>query len=211
MSTQNSKIIGKLFFLLAVLILVLAGGLYLSGYIVLMQLKLSHLPLSWDTWLDYYKAIDQPQVRPFVNKIKVSGMIGFGTLFVLWTGLVFLVLKPRGPALHGDARFATGGDLSGKGMFNPETNGIVVGKFGGKILRLSGQQFVILAAPTRSGKGVGIVIPNLLDYQESLVVLDIKQENFDLTSGWRKSVGHEIYLFNPFAEDRRSQRWHPLT
>ena len=42
-----------------------------------------------------------------------------------------------------------------------------------------------------------MVIPNLLEYGESLVVLDIKQENFDLTSGWRASQGQEIYLFNP--------------
>src|SRR5690606_24046952 len=74
-----------------------------------------------------------------------------------------------------------------------------------------GQQFVILAAPTRSGKGVGVVVPNPLDYRESVVVLDIKQENFDLTSGWRKSIGHEVYLFNPFAEDRRTHRWNPLS
>jgi len=58
---------------------------------------------------------------------------------------------------------------------------------------------------------VGIVIPNLLDYRESAVVLDIKQENFDLTSGWRQSIGHEVYLFNPFAEDRRTHRWNPMT
>jgi type IV secretion system protein VirD4 len=44
-----------------------------------------------------------------------------------------------------------------------------------------------------------------------MVVLDIKQENFDLTSGWRESQGQEIYLFNPFAEDRRTHRWNPLT
>ena len=80
-----------------------------------------------------------------------------------------------------------------------------------KLVRLDGQQFVILAAPTRSGKGVGVVIPNLLEYGESLVVLDIKQENFDLTSGWRASQGQEIYLFNPFAEDRRTHRWNPLS
>jgi len=43
------------------------------------------------------------------------------------------------------------------------------------------------------------------------VVLDIKQENFDLTSGWRKSQGQEIYLFNPFAENRRTHRWNPLS
>ena len=87
----------------------------------------------------------------------------------------------------------------------------MVGKFNGKLVRLGGQQFVILAAPTRSGKGVGIVIPNLLDYQESMVVLDIKQENFDLTSGWRASQGQDVFLFNPFAEDRRTHRWNPLT
>ncbi|MGH6752361.1 MAG: type IV secretory system conjugative DNA transfer family protein, partial [Pseudoxanthomonas sp.] len=56
----------------------------------------------------------------------------------------------------------------------------------------------------------GVVVPNLLDYQESVVVLDIKQENFDLTSGWRKSQGQEVFLFNPFAEDRRTHRWNPL-
>jgi len=44
-----------------------------------------------------------------------------------------------------------------------------------------------------------------------VVVLDIKQENFELTSGWRASQGHEVYLFNPFAEDRRTHRWNPLT
>ncbi len=54
-------------------------------------------------------------------------------------------------------------------------------------------------------------IPNLLEYQGSIVVLDIKQENFDLTSGWRKSQGQEIFLFNPFAEDRRTHRWNPLS
>jgi type IV secretion system protein VirD4 len=96
-------------------------------------------------------------------------------------------------------------------MFAAAPEGIVVGRLGRKLVRLSGQQFVILAAPTRSGKGVGVVIPNLLEYQGSVVVLDIKQENFDLTSGWRASQGQEIYLFNPFAEDRRTHRWNPLS
>jgi type IV secretion system protein VirD4 len=209
--SQNSNIKLKLFFLLALLIATIVAGLYLSGYIVLMQLKLRGVPLSWNTWLEYYKAIDMPQLQPFVKKIKNSGVIGFGIPVALWLGMLVLVLKPRQKALHGDARFASGGDLADKGMFKPHNNGIVIGKFGGKIVRLGGQQFVILAAPTRSGKGVGVVIPNLLDYQESLVVLDIKQENFDLTSGWRASIGQEIYLFNPFAEDRRSHRWNPLT
>lgn len=210
MSQQNTK--AKLTFLGVLLLAAAVAGLYLSGYILLMQLKLPKTPpLAWDTWLSYWKVIDLPQVAPYVKKIKMSGAFGFGIPGVLWIALLVLALKPKPKSLHGDARFASGGDLSEKGFFKSPDNGIVVGKFGGKLLRLGGQQFVILAAPTRSGKGVGIVIPNLLDYQESMVVLDIKQENFDLTSGWRQSQGHEIYLFNPFAEDRRSHRWNPLT
>lgn len=211
MSSQNSNSKAKFVFLLVLLVAAIVAGFYLSGYIVLMQLKLRGVDLHWNTWWNYFQVIDQPQVLPYAKKIKNSGVIGFSIPLAGWLGMMLLMLKSRPKALHGDARFATGGDLSEKGMFKSEKNGIVVGKFGGKLLRLSGQQFVILAAPTRSGKGVGIVIPNLLDYQESLVVLDIKQENFDLTSGWRASVGHEIYLFNPFAEDRRSHRWNPLT
>jgi type IV secretion system protein VirD4 len=210
-SSQNSNTKAKFVFILVLLVAAVVAGFYLSGYIVLMQLKLRGVDLHWNTWWNYFQVIDQPQVLPYAKKIKNSGAIGFGIPIAGWLGMMLLMLKSRPKALHGDARFATGGDLSEKGMFKSEKNGIVVGKFGGKLLRLSGQQFVILAAPTRSGKGVGIVIPNLLDYQESLVVLDIKQENFDLTSGWRASVGHEIYLFNPFAEDRRSHRWNPLT
>jgi type IV secretion system protein VirD4 len=56
-----------------------------------------------------------------------------------------------------------------------------------------------------------VVIPNLLEYGESMVVLDIKQENYELTSGWRARQGQDVYLFNPFAEDRRTHRWNPLS
>jgi type IV secretion system protein VirD4 len=202
---------GKIFFTLGLTLIAALAGLYLSGYLVLMMLKLENIPLQWDTYLGYYNALDLPQVKPHVQKIKIAGYIGFGFPVCLYIAMLIFMLKPREKALHGDARFANSGDLNKHGMLKPSSTGIIVGKFNGNIVRLPGQQFVILAAPTRSGKGVGVVIPNLLDYQESMVVLDIKQENYDLTSGWRKTQGHEIYLFNPFAEDRRSHRWNPLT
>ena len=67
-----------------------------------------------------------------------------------------------------------------------------------------------LGAPTRSGKGVGIVIPNLLHWEESAVVQDIKQECFDYTSKYRKEkLGQEVYLFNPFSA--RTHRYNPFT
>lgn len=88
---------------------------------------------------------------------------------------------------------------------------IVVGLWRGRYLRFAGQQFVLLAAPARSGKGVGIVIPNLLNYPDSVVVLDIKRENYALTAGFRRAHGQEVYLFDPFAEDGRTHRYNPLS
>ncbi|RZZ85859.1 type IV secretory system conjugative DNA transfer family protein [Pseudoxanthomonas winnipegensis] len=187
-----------------------AAGLYLSGYVTMALLKV-HAPLHWNTYVEYIQALGDARYRPYAGKIKAAGWIGFGAVLIVYVLILALLFKGKRQSLHGDARFANAGDLNKHKMLQPSNTGIIVGKFGGKLVRLPGQQFVILAAPTRSGKGVGIVIPNLLDYAESVVVLDIKQENFELTSGWRRSQGHEVYLFNPFAEDRRTHRWNPLT
>ena len=112
-------------------------------------------------------------------------------------------------ALHGKARFATFSEIKNKMNLLGE-KGLIIGKYKGKFLRFSGQQFVALGAPTRSGKGVGIVIPNLLDWDESCVVQDIKQECFDYTSKYRKEIlKQEVYLFNPFSN--RTHRYNPLT
>jgi type IV secretion system protein VirD4 len=94
---------------------------------------------------------------------------------------------------------------------NIDTPAIVVGVWRGRYLRFAGQQFVLLAAPARSGKGVGIVIPNLLSYPDSVVVLDIKRENYALTAGFRRAHGQDVYLFDPFAEDGRTHRYNPLS
>ncbi|MFC5578375.1 type IV secretory system conjugative DNA transfer family protein [Lysobacter niabensis] len=190
---------------------VLIAGTYLSGYLTLLLIKADSRLLSFSTYFDYLKVLDHPQFQRFSGKIKVGGYIGYGLPFLTYLSLLAVIVRPREKSVHGDARFANVLDLHRKGMFKRRENGIVVGRFGGRLLRLGGQQFVILAAPTRSGKGVGVVVPNLLEYPESIVVLDIKQENFELTSGWRSRQGQEIYLFNPFAEDRRTHRWNPLT
>src|ERR1700744_6627793 len=62
-------------------------------------------------------------------------------------------------------------------------------------------------APTRSGKGVGLVLPTLLTWTSSAVVHDIKGENWPLTAGWRSTFSHCL-LFNP--TDSRSARYNPL-
>jgi type IV secretion system protein VirD4 len=199
--------------LLGVLLLLICFtlGLYLSGWILLSWLKLTQVPLEIGTYWRYVRALDLAKVAPFAFQIKVSGYIGFGLPLLLYLGVMVLLSRSRGPALHGTARFAGSTDLSKQGFYRASDTSIVVGKKDGKLLHYSGQQFAILAAPTRSGKGVGIVIPNLLSYQGSVVVLDIKQENFDLTSGYRQSIGQSVYLFNPFAEDGKTHRWNPLS
>lgn len=101
-------------------------------------------------------------------------------------------------------------------VVSPKHKGPAVGQLklgnlkNGRYLTYGGYQFVILAAPTRSGKGVGIVVPNCLNYSDSLVVLDIKGENFDITSGFRAKHGQKVYLFAPFDEAGVTHRYNPL-
>ena len=156
--------------------------------------------------------MDIPQVAKYSLQIKISGIVGFGFTFLIALLGLIPIWRTASQSLHGEARFAGMADLTKAGFFKQTDTSIVVGKYNGKLLHYNGQQFALLAAPTRSGKGVGIVIPNLLSYKGSVVVLDIKQENFNLTSGYRKEVlGQEVYLFNPFAEDGRTHRWNPFT
>lgn len=206
--TLKNKSIVTVFLLLISLLL----GCYLSGFILLQWLGLDKTPLLLTTWFKYYNTLDIPQVAKYSLQIKTSGIVGFGLTFLI--GLIGLIpiWRTASQSLHGEARFAGMADLSKAGFFKQTDTSIVVGKYNGKLLHYNGQQFALLAAPTRSGKGVGIVIPNLLSYKGSVVVLDIKQENFNLTSGYRKEVlGQEVYLFNPFAEDGRTHRWNPFT
>ena len=202
----------KWLILFVLLAFALVGGAYLSGWILLTWLKLASVPLAFGTYFQYVNAMGLPKLAPFVNQIKVSGYVGFGVPILLWLGFAALMFRSKASSLYGEARFAHAADLAKVGFFKPTDTSIVVGKKNGKLLYYSGQQFALLAAPTRSGKGVGIVIPNLLSYQGSVVVLDIKQENFELTSGYRRNaLGQEVFLFNPFAEDGRTHRWNPLS
>lgn len=71
-----------------------------------------------------------------------------------------------------------------------------------------GEAFVMLAAPPGSGKGVGVVIPNLLSYPDSVVVNDPKFENWEHTAGFRAAAGHKVLRFSP--ERLETHRWNPL-
>lgn len=71
---------------------------------------------------------------------------------------------------------------------------------------------LLTIAPTRSGKAVTSIVPNLLRYRGSCVVIDPKGEHYEMTSRWRKSIGHEIYRIAPFDHGSgwARHRYNPL-
>jgi type IV secretion system protein VirD4 len=128
--------------------------------------------------------------------------------FVVTAAPALFLFAPAKRSLFGDARWAKSNEIRKAGLLG--TKGIVVGLYQRTYLMFEGSQHVILSAPTRSGKGVGIVIPNLLTWSDSVVVLDIKQENHGITSAYRRKYGQPCYLFNPAAADYRTHRYNPL-
>ncbi|PLW77190.1 type IV secretory system conjugative DNA transfer family protein [Cohaesibacter celericrescens] len=113
--------------------------------------------------------------------------------------------------LHGSAQWATRKDVKRSGLLSDK--GVVVGgwKNHGNTtsLRHDGPEHVFCFAPTRSGKGVGLVLPTLLSWPESALVLDIKGENYALSAGWRHAQGQRILRFDPSAVTG-SAKYNPL-
>jgi type IV secretion system protein VirD4 len=94
----------------------------------------------------------------------------------------------------GTARWASGEEVRMAGLL--EDDGVVLGRVGQDYLRHAGPEHVLFFAPTRSGKGVGAVIPTLLTWPGSTIVHDIKGENWTLTAGFRARLG-SVLLFDP--------------
>ncbi|MDX8449613.1 MULTISPECIES: conjugal transfer protein TraG [Mesorhizobium] len=106
---------------------------------------------------------------------------------------------------YGSSRWATTLEIEKARLFLPA--GVFLGKLKDRYLRHDGPEHVMAFAPTRSGKGVGLVVPTLLSWTGSAVIHDIKGENWQLTSGWRSKFSYCL-LFNP--TDPRSARYNPL-
>jgi len=135
-------------------------------------------------------------------------LLGFAISFALCLVGVFASMFTA-QKLHGEARWARFGEVKDARLL--ESAGIILGRFNARFLRFGGTEHVMLEAPTRAGKGVGVVIPNLLSWPDSVVVLDVKQENWDLTSGYRaRQLRQKTLLFNPLDGEGRTCRYNPL-
>lgn len=186
------------------------GALYAAGMCFLLSVHADPRQAHWTSIFGYWERYGHD--RRLYTRLLLSSAVPGALALLLPIGLVMAALPRR--ALHGAARFATSAEVARAGLTGPRAAAgpsILIGRHRGRFLSLPGQLSVMLSAPTRSGKGVGVVIPNLLNWPDSVVVLDIKGENFDLTAGYRAEHGQAVFAFSPFDEAGRSHRWNPLS
>lgn len=120
-------------------------------------------------------------------------------------GSLWRARQRRNVTTYGSAHWASDRETAAAGLYSD--GGIFLGRARERYLRHDGPEHVMAFAPTRSGKGVGLVVPTLLGWSGSTVIHDIKGENWQLTAGWRMRFSHCL-LFNP--TDARSARYNPL-
>jgi type IV secretion system protein VirD4 len=187
------------------------AALYLSAVVFLLMHKANPAQARFTSIVDYWHLYSE-DVR--LRKQLVGSLAASGFVFLVFVPAALATSLRRRRPLHGDARFANHSEVLRSGLAGrrgpSDEPGIIVGRYRGRYLALGGQLSVMLSAPTRSGKGVGIVVPNLLAWPDSVVVLDIKGENFELSAGFRAAHGQPVYAFSPFNEDARTHRWNAL-
>ncbi|HBP0923866.1 conjugal transfer protein TraG [Pseudomonas aeruginosa] len=131
-----------------------------------------------------------------------SGMVAVGAAIAM---SVWRSRQARLVTTYGSARWANAQDIRRAGLTQPA--GVFLGQHDRQYLRHEGPEHVLTFAPTRSGKGVGLVVPTLLSWPASAVIHDIKGENWQITAGWRSRFSHCL-LFNP--TDAKSAAYNPL-
>ncbi len=158
----------------------------------------------WAIFLWWYH-FDAYAPHVFDRAGVIAGASGFVGCAAAVTGSLWRARQRRNVTTYGSAHWASIRETRAAGLFSD--GGIFLGRLGERYLRHDGPEHVMAFAPTRSGKGVGLVVPTLLGWSGSAVIHDIKGENWQLTAGWRARFSHCL-LFNP--TDAHSARYNPL-
>lgn len=153
----------------------------------------------WWYWFDAYA----PQV--FMEGAVIASSGGFAAIAIAIGMSVWRAREAKEATTYGSARWATTQEIRKAGLL--KADGVILGFYRRDYLRHDGPEHVLCFAPTRSGKGVGLVIPTLLTWPGSAIVHDIKGENWQLTAGWRARFGR-VLLFDP--TNAESSAYNPL-
>jgi type IV secretion system protein VirD4 len=163
-------------------------------------------PFAWNFWQFHY----YQYAKPLFDLLDVCSLVAY-FLILLISALIQGLLNRRAQVhegLHGTAHWATQAEIQQSGLLpkiEQEGNGVYVGAWEDPKGRLhylthSGLEHVAALAPTRSGKGVGLVIPTLLSWKHSTVIHDMKGELWALTAGYRKQgLNNRVLKFDPAA------------
>jgi type IV secretion system protein VirD4 len=165
----------------------------------------SGVPIYFPPAFFWWYAYDAYAPRVFVEGAYIAASGGFLSIAVAIGMSVWRAREAKTAATYGSARWATPSEIRAAGLTAPD--GVVLGKFERDYLRHDGPEHVLCFAPTRSGKGVGLVVPTLLTWPGSCIVHDIKGENWTLTSGFRARHGR-VLLFDP--TNAKSAAYNPL-
>ena len=160
-------------------------------------------------WFQYHSQLPSEFTYKLIGPPFGSFFISLILLFTIRAPLLdFRPFKYK-ESVHGDAHWATEPEIR-KAKLRAK-RGMLLGRTGKKTYLVADDfQHVLLFAPTGSGKCVGFVIPNLLFWDQSVVVHDIKGENHELCSGYRRKLGQEVYMWNPADPDGNSHCYNPL-
>ncbi len=168
----------------------------------------------WMFWFKYKASITYTYHNYFVIKLFAVSIAPLCVLLLYikhkWQAIKEFVPYKPGESLHGSAHWATYSEIKKIGLF--ANDGMLLGEYKpSKYFIAKDYQHVLLFAPTGSGKGVGFVIPNLLFWKESVLVHDIKLENYELTSGYRFNVlKQKCYTWAPADPEGFSHCYNPL-
>ena len=168
--------------------------------------RLGHRPVYYPWRLfEWWYAFDAYAPEIFAKGGRIAAGSGFlGCAFAVM-GSVWRGRQEKNLTTYGSSQWSQNKDLRKAGL--TRSDGVFLGQTRSDYLRHSGPEHVMAFAPTRSGKGVGLVIPTLLSWPHSVVIHDIKGENWEVTSGWRSTFSRCL-LFDP--TNPASAKYNPL-
>jgi len=204
---------GQIFLVCAVVVGFVWGATEWTAWQLAFQPQLGHPWFTLFGWPVYqppaffwwWFGYDAYAHEIFIAGGFIAGAGGIAAFVVAVAMSVWRAREVKKVTTYGSARWAEAREIRKAGLLHPD--GVLLGLWRGAYLRHHGPEHVLCFAPTRSGKGVGLVVPTLLTWPGSAIVHDIKGENWGLTAGWRARFGR-VLLFDP--TNTKSSAYNPL-